>query len=165
MHSNRIDVVEVSKGFLSCQAMDDILSGSFLTDLWGPVLHYPHMYTVQVDINKHVEPRGPLKRFNHSCEPNARFIYECRNVEHSDLDINDGVFWHVIALRDIKKGEDVTLDYTTTEYDMAQGFQCKCKAKNCLGEVKGFKYLSSVQQRERINNASPATLKCWNKRL
>ena len=168
MHSSSIGVVEVTslKGLFSCQAVDDIPSGSFLSDLWGPVSRFPTCFSLQIDINKHVEPQGPLMRINHSCKPNAKFIYKCRiHVEHSDCDINENVFWHVIAVNDIKKGEDITFDYTTTEYDMAQAFQCKCGEDNCLGEIKGFKYLTPEQQKERMNDLSPAILESWNRKL
>ena len=168
MHSSSIAVVEVAnlKGLFSCQAMDDIPSGSFLSDLWGPVSHSPNSHSMQIDINKHVQPQGPLVRFNHSCKPNAKFIYKCRiHVEHSDCDIDEKVFWYCIAVHDMKKGEDITFDYTTTEYDMAEPFQCKCKESNCLGEIKGFKYLTPEQQNERMNDISPAVVESWNRKL
>ena len=165
MQSKSIAVVEVTKGFLSCQAVEDIKSGSFLIDVWGPVLDSPHSHTVQVDKNKHVEPQGPMNWFNHSCQPNAKFIYERREGVFPDVDANHEVFWYMITIRDIKKGEDVTFDYTTSEYDMAQCFQCKCGAQKCLGKIKGFKYLSPEQQRERMKDLSPVIIDIWGKNL
>ena len=165
MQSNSITVVEIAKGFLSCQAIEDIASGSFITDLWGPVLDSPTSHTVQVDKTKHVAPQGPMIRFNHSCQPNAKFVYEQRKGMSPDLDPNHEVFWYVVAICDIKKGENVTYDYTTSEYDMAQAFQCNCGAEMCLGQIKGFRYLSAEQQRTRINDLSPVIMQIYNKSI
>ena len=49
MYSSKLAVVEVTEGFLSCQAVENVKSGSFLTDLWGPVFDLPTAYTVQVE--------------------------------------------------------------------------------------------------------------------
>ena len=163
MQSKSIAIIEVTKGFLSCKAVEDIPSGSFLTDLWGPVLDSPHSHTVQVDKNKHVVPEGPMNVFNHSCQPNAKWVYEHHKAAYPGLDASHDVFWYMVAVRDIEKGEDVTFDYTTSEYDMAQSFQCKCGTEMCLGEIKGFKYLSPQQQRERRNDLSPVIIEIWDK--
>ena len=163
MQSKSIAVAEISKGFLSCQAIEDIPSGSFITDLWGPVFDSPTAHTVHIDKEKHVEPRGPMMRFNHSCQPNSKFVYEKRQATFLDLDSNDEVFWYVVATRDIKEGENITFDYNTTEYAMAEVFQCMCGADTCLGEIKGYKYLSPEQQRQRKNDVSPVIRDLSNK--
>lgn len=162
MHSNKLAVIEVTEGFLSCQAIDDIESGSFLTDLWGLVLDSPTSHTLQVEKNKHVVPEGVLRFFNHSCQPNAKFIFKNRTTSYPSLNAEHEVFWYALATRDIKKGEDVTHDYTTTEYDMAQHFQCNCGVEKCLGEIKGFKHLSPEQQKVISNDLSPVITELWN---
>ncbi|KAL9973531.1 hypothetical protein ACROYT_G020000, partial [Oculina patagonica] len=156
MHSNKLAVVEVSEGFLSCQALDDIASGSFLTDVWGVVLDAPTSHTVQVEKNKHVIPEGVLKYWNHSCQPNAKFIYERHATSYPSLNTEHEVFWYAVATRDIKKGENITHDYNANEYDIAQHFQCHCGEEKCLGEIKGFKYLSLEQQKAIASDLSPA---------
>ncbi len=57
---------------------------------------------------------------NHSCDPNVGM----------DGQIN------YVAMRDIKAGEELCLDYgtaMTTEYEL----DCKCSSKNCRGVVTG----------------------------
>ena len=161
MDSSTLAVIKVTDGFLSCQAVEDVKSGSFLTDLWGPVLDLPTPYTVQVAENKHVLPKGLLAYFNHSCQPNAKFIFESRKISYPSPDANHEVSWYTVATRDIKKGEDVTFDYHTTEYDMAAHFQCNCAAEKCLGKIKGFRYLTPAQQKERARDLSPIITKLW----
>jgi hypothetical protein len=52
-----------------------------------------------------------------------------------------------VALRNIKKGEEITYNYLTTEYDLVRDnldFDCKCGSKN--GRIKGFKFLTKSQK-------------------
>jgi D-alanine-D-alanine ligase-like ATP-grasp enzyme len=59
---------------------------------------------------------------NHSCNPNTGY---------------DGL--DVVALKDIEKLEELTLDYETFLDDKAASFQCHCGAANCRGVVNGIK--------------------------
>ncbi len=71
---------------------------------------------------------------NHSCSPNTK------------LDIVKRWF---VAIKDIKKNEEITFNYLTTEWDMKRwdtDFKCRCDSKNCFGQIKGFKYLSRQQK-------------------
>jgi D-alanine-D-alanine ligase-like ATP-grasp enzyme len=57
---------------------------------------------------------------NHCCDPNTAF---------------DGL--NVIALRDIKQNEELTLDYTEFLDEHMEPFQCQCHASNCRGLIMG----------------------------
>lgn len=57
---------------------------------------------------------------NHSCEPNTAY---------SGL--------NVIALRDIRSGEELTVDYGTFANPEAPPFRCSCGAENCRGTIRG----------------------------
>ena len=62
------------------------------------------------------------RTFNHNCDPNAGIR------KNSEL----------FALRDIKKDEEVTYDYSTTIAHTRWHMKCKCGSKNCrriLGDV------------------------------
>nr|POE81221.1 hypothetical protein CFP56_78529 [Quercus suber] len=48
----------------------------------------------------------------------------------------------VVDGRPLRKGEDVTFFYPSSEWDMQQPFQCNCGSSKCVGEIKGAKYLS-----------------------
>jgi hypothetical protein len=77
---------------------------------------------------------------NHSCNPNCYINFE-QNPNQPVL----------VALRDIKKGEELSFDYNTTDYNLKdlkvpESFHCQCKASNCLGEIKGYKYLTPEQK-------------------
>lgn len=58
--------------------------------------------------------------------------------------------WEVVAgPKGIKSGEDITFFYPSTEWDMAQGFECSCGAADCLGQIRGAKYLTLKQLEDR----------------
>ena len=68
---------------------------------------------------------------NHSCDPNCAY---------------DGL--NVVALRDVTKGDELTLDYADFCSETSAEFQCACGAANCRGLVKGSAG-NSVALRER----------------
>lgn len=87
----------------------------------------------QIDDDLYIYPLNPEGRFaNHSCEPNAG-LWEDREM---------------IALRDIKSGEEIVLDYSTTMSEQHWTMACTCGAAACRGLVGDFHELpKSLQQR------------------
>lgn len=69
---------------------------------------------------------------NHSCDPNTR--YEGLNV---------------VALRNISKGEELTLNYANFLDEHMEPFDCRCGAANCSGWVTGTPG-NSVTERESL---------------
>ncbi|HEX3024998.1 MAG TPA: SET domain-containing protein-lysine N-methyltransferase [Chitinophagaceae bacterium] len=66
-------------------------------------------------------------------------------------DANTGyVGLNVIALKDILKGEELTLDYTSFLDENMEPFNCTCSSANCRGLIKGKKNNSLT---ERENNS------------
>ena len=69
---------------------------------------------------------------NHSC--NANTAYYGLNV---------------IALRTIKKGEELTLNYASFLDETMEPFNCQCGAPNCSGLITGITH-NSVTEREKL---------------
>ncbi len=57
--------------------------------------------------------------FNHSCNPNA-------GIKGQIL---------MVAMRDIKKGEEITYDYAMTDADFNYSFRCACNSSGCRGKI------------------------------
>ncbi len=72
------------------------------------------------DIDGNVE-WNTARLINHSCEPNC------------ETDIQDGRIW-IIAVREIKKGEEITYDYCY-DLDSWEEHPCKCGSENCVGYI------------------------------
>jgi len=92
------------------------------------ILATPSYQTIQVAVNKHItlDPLF-LQYTNHSCFPNIFF---------------DTTGYKVICLQEIKPGDQLTYFYPSTEWEMAEPFQCHCGMSNCLGYINGASYLS-----------------------
>lgn len=74
----------------------------------------------EYDIDGNV-PDNPAKYINHSCNPNC------------EVEIIDDRIW-VIALRDIKKGEELTYNYGY-DFEVCLDHPCECGSKNCVGFI------------------------------
>ncbi|MDE3144227.1 MAG: ATP-grasp domain-containing protein, partial [Bacteroidota bacterium] len=67
-------------------------------------------------------------------------------------DANTGyVGLNVVALKDILKGEELTLDYTSFLDENMEPFNCTCGSKDCRGLIKGIKN-NSLTEREGLPN-------------
>ncbi|KAJ1306881.1 hypothetical protein OPQ81_007866 [Rhizoctonia solani] len=122
-------------------AVKHFRAGEIITRLTGTTPTKKSWSSVQAGLKSddHIELNSVLVYVNHSCSPNAAFDLSSSNKEE----------WNFRALRDIQPGEELTFFYPSTEWDMAQGFECKCRAKNCIGHIRGAKDLSRVQLVER----------------
>jgi hypothetical protein len=117
------------------RAVKPILAGEVVFYLSGEIVATPTKFTIQLDETRHVLTTNALwKSMNHACEPNVRIDVGTREM---------------IAVRDIRPGEELTFNYNTTEWDMASPFPCGCGAPNCAGTIRGFRHLSA-EQRERL---------------
>jgi hypothetical protein len=118
-----------------------IQPGELIMRLEGDLTRQPTRYSVQVDAGLHLEVPAEaglellLDRFfwrflNHSCDPSA--IIRGREV---------------IARRRIKPWDEVTFDYDSTEWDMAEPFPCRCGSSRCRGFIRGYRHLSAARRR------------------
>lgn len=103
---------------------------------------------------------GPLSKedvkesmifLNHSCEPNA-------GVEGNIV---------FVAIRDIKVGEEITIDYAMCDDDTYE-LKCNCQSKNCRKNVTGKDWMKkelqnkyagyfSIYLQKKINECHPTT--------
>jgi len=90
---------------------------------FGPATAVPARWTVQCGPNQHAEPLPfQLRYVNHSCAPSVQF------------DLEGGV---LRAIRDIEPGDELHYFYPSTEWAMADTFDCQCGAVDCLGRIGG----------------------------
>ena len=94
---------------------------------------------IQIDRDSFLDskPKQIRDYLNHSCDSNTK------------IDFNKMA---CIAIKNIKKGDEITFNYFSTEYDLAiknEDFRCFCGSKKCFKRVKGFKHLNK-EQREKL---------------
>jgi SET domain-containing protein len=119
-------------------ATTDIPKGTLIGEYTGEVIdeaeadrryeNSERVYLFTVEGGKYVDgddPKNLLKYVNHSCNPNC------------EADIKgEKVFYH--ALRDIKKGEELTIDYSL-DAEPNDPQTCLCGEPNCRGTMKEAK--------------------------
>ena len=89
------------------------------------------------ELNKKYDIDGGVLRnharfINHSCDPNCEVA-------------GKGLKLWIFALREIKKGEELSYDYGFGYDENYKDYTCKCKSKNCCG------YIVREGSRWRIN--------------
>jgi hypothetical protein len=121
----------VTQGF-GIYATKDLVKGERLAIFGGMVMPIDEMYQLPEDLQKYtmqIEERfvlGPAAvpedtdYFNHSCDPNSGFKGQ--------------IF--LVAMREIKAGEEITFDYCMTVSesvgsDMVFSMECRCGSPDC----------------------------------
>lgn len=114
-----------------------IIKGEVVVYADGEKINRPIVYSLQISENVHTIGPGGL---DHVCNsPNCGVDPKTHNI---------------VALRDIDAGQFLFFNYLTTEWELASPFECKCGDNGCFENIKGFKYLSTVQ-RQQILGALP----------
>lgn len=89
---------------------------------------------LQIGINRYIDLSEPGRAVNHSCDPNAGV--------HDDLTL--------VALRTIRRDEEIRFDYSTTIGD-GWTMPCACGFRDCRGLVAAYRLLpETVRNRYAI---------------
>lgn len=103
--------------------------------------------SIQVGQAHHIEAGNIGSNINHSCLPNSK-------VRTSyDSETNDGVV-AFFSIKQIKKGEEITFDYASTETDLTPELAktlCLCNTKDCRGRIFSYTKLPYIFK-EKLEN-------------
>ncbi|CAP70704.1 uncharacterized protein PODANS_3_7680 [Podospora anserina S mat+] len=99
----------------------------------------PTYATVQCGINSHLNLNSDLLYINHSCDPSLIF-------DTTNLVVMAGP-------KGLKVGEELTFFYPSTEYAMAQPFDCFCGSSSCKGRISGARDMKPEQLEGMFLNA------------
>ncbi len=120
------------KGGKAVVARCDIPGGSLLVVWGGTVVTRAELeagrgerrLVLQVDDDAFLVSveEGPADWVNHSCEPNAGLRGQIS----------------LVALRDIKQGEEICFDYAMSDGCDYDTFECRCGTSRCRGTVTGL---------------------------
>ena len=95
---------------------------------------------LQVGYTKWIVPRPSSagEFLNHSCSPTAGVRGRNR----------------IVAIRSLKKGEEVTIDYALSETFPLWHMRCHCRARNCRLVVKPYQDLSPQRMKKYVKYTS-----------
>jgi uncharacterized membrane protein YeiB len=142
----KTSAVEVRResGFASLYAVQSFATGDVVFPLEGDLVRQATRFTIQIGTNEHLDPVSdfvsPWGSLNHGCDPNVA------------IDIPRRV---IVARRPIAAGEQLRFDYNTTEWELAEPFDCHCGAPWCVGVARGFAHLSLARQRILFGDGAP----------
>ena len=115
-------------------ANEDIKRGELIDFVKGKIHHLKvltkresHSHPNWIGVSKYtwLDPMPPYKFLNHSCNPSAGIKGRIS----------------VYAIRNIKKGEEVTIDYATTEIDPLWEMRCLCGETTCRKIIRSLQSL------------------------
>lgn len=135
--------VEEDLGRFAVFAAEPIARAEVVLGVVGREVARPERHSIQTGWQTHLVGPDMLPpdmavaeygwRFlNHSCEPNAYLKGDT-----------------LVALRELPEGAEITFDYNTTEWDLANPFACACGSAVCVGTVRGFAHLDGAA-RQRL---------------
>ena len=111
---------------------------------WDAFIHLPdreRSLCIQVEDRHFLVPRpiGEGDYVNHSCNPNAGLSGQIG----------------LVAMRDIKIGEEVCFDYAMSDTMPYDEFNCGCGSLNCRGKVGGNDWQKPVLQKRYAGYFAP----------
>lgn len=115
-------------------ASENIKAGEFIMFLRGKAVYRDYkkkndfkneMTWCPVAYRWWVNPKFPIQFLNHSCNPSAGFKTPRK----------------MYAIRDIKKGEEISVDYSTIEYIQFWSISCSCGEKKCRKTIRSIQSL------------------------
>lgn len=101
----------------------------------------PFTYLFALDDGSIIDGHGLASFINHCCEPNC------------ETDEINGHIW-IVAIRDVKAGEELMYDYCLFDGDAPDDSPCHCGARKCRGtmysdeEIKRFKKEAAKKKKE-----------------
>lgn len=136
-----IGISRFGKGLL---ANECIKRNSLITKITGRPMQFneavllgdKESYPFQINLFEYIAPKQNeiWQYINHSCNPNCG--------------VNENL--EIIALRNIKKGEELFYDYSTCMLERHWTMQCQCSSKNCRQSISDFDSLPLSKQKKYI---------------
>jgi len=159
MNLYKIKKSNIDKKGRGLYATKDIKEGTRIIDYYGKIITKK-----QTEESKKFDNSKPIYLFNlnnrYDLDGDISFNI-ARLINHSCLNNCDyngkGLKLWVVAIKDIKKYEELTCDYGFSYDEDYKQFQCKCGSKNCCG------YIVRAESRWRINKKFRMSLKKNNR--
>lgn len=112
-------------------ARTNLKSGESIGIVKGPIVpdneescrKYGAHYIHSISYTHAILVKNSLRFTNHSCEPSCGLK---NRIE-------------IVAMKDIKKNNEITIDYDTLDYNWEM--ICNCGSQNCRKKIRGYKYL------------------------
>lgn len=148
-HEQQAAMARVEQGAYGeyLRANSAIREGDQIFYLDGAIQTSASKHSIQLEARRHVVTENSVWRFtNHACVPNMRIDTERRAM---------------VAVRDIAEGEELNFNYNTSEWSISSPFACGCGMPECMGEVRGFKFVPERAREALRPYLTPYLQKRW----
>ncbi len=134
MENPKVELKDTGKYGLGLFAAEDIKKGEVIAEFDGRIYQAetaldlprdsgnPRDHSIQFEEHRFRDSNGVARYINHSCDPNCGI----KNL------------FEIVAMRDIKKGEEITWDYEMSE-DSNWRMKCKCGSESCRKIIGAYK--------------------------
>jgi SET domain-containing protein len=122
---------------LGVYALRPYARGELIAVVSGPIVGEHRLHTLQLTPDSHLYDPEFTGCLLHSCDPNA---------------VIDPAKRTVTALKDIRTGEAITVDYAHTEDRLVKQFACMCGSPNCRRWIKGRKEEITPEGRDYLDS-------------
>jgi hypothetical protein len=117
-------------------------AGELILPISGPIIDFAETkrrgpkecMAIQIGPNRYFDTRPPAVFVNHSCDPNAG--------------IKQDRF--LVALRNIRAGEEICFDYSTTMEEQSFTMECGCGSPLCRKVIRDFSTLPAATRARYI---------------
>jgi hypothetical protein len=134
--ASRLHVERSEKAFGSrAVSLIDLPAGALFARIMTATPAAKAYSSVQISENAHIELNSELVYCNHSCSPSLVF-----DMSKFEIRVAPG--------KDLKKGDVLTFWYPSSEWEMAQPFDCSCGTDKCKGRISGAKDIDETVLRE-----------------
>ena len=146
---SRLLHVEHNPGSFASRSVSllDLPAGAVFARINNPTPATCAYSSVQASRDLHIELNCDLVYINHSCDPTLVF-----DMQRWEVRVNPE------RKEGLKKGDELTFFYPSTEWDMSQPFDCLCGNDVCRGRITGAKDMESAVLREYWLNSHIAEL-------
>ena len=101
--------------------------------------------TLQISERRYLDLDEPFVRINHSCDPNTAIVSEA----------------NLVVLRPIDQGEEITFDYSLTEWTWERfgkyaewDMPCACGSPSCRGHITQFPFIPLSVKRDYLRKGA-----------
>lgn len=148
--SVRVGRTSVGKGIFSRRRYPE---SAVIGEIKGEVIDDPDYgseHCFDIGDGQVLEPHAPFRFVNHCCQPNCEFDYT--KVE-STAGAPKRKHIYLLALRQIKPGEELTIDYN---WSIAAAIPCRCQAASCRGWIVEESQLSEPANERSERDVLPS---------
>ncbi|KAL8674833.1 MAG: hypothetical protein Q9168_000814 [Polycauliona sp. 1 TL-2023] len=133
-HPKLIKVHRISGQYQSYStALVSLPAGSLFSPIRNHLFNKDRTWmSVEAADGTHIDLNSDLFFVNHSCAPSLEY-----DVNRMEVRVSRD--------RDLHEGDPLTFFYPSTEWDIAQPFECTCHDVLCLGTIKGASGLGKAK--------------------